>query len=147
MYEALKQQGVSPGVHFTSVLAGEKSGNLYGVPPTTPPPPLELLHSPTDVWFTWMRKKLIATLIYPTILVCAATLIGRYWSPTTVIPNFALLYGDLNINIPAANILLCDPSTYRPFLLAGIGIMVVLRWVASPWSGTLREGCVGAGCE
>ncbi len=129
--EALQQQGVFPKVYTTSVLAGEKSGNLSGV--------LEYYIAYQRVT-TGLRKKLIATLIYPTILVCAATLIVTYLV-TTVIPKFALLYGDLNINLPAATrILLAITVTYRPFLLAGIGIMVVLALVAFAWSRSDKGG-------
>jgi type IV pilus assembly protein PilC len=129
--EALQQQGVFPKVYTTSVLAGEKSGNLSGV--------LEYYIAYQRVT-TGLRKKLIATLIYPTILVCAATLIVTYLV-STVIPKFALLYGDLNINLPAATrILLAITVTYRPFLLAGIGIMVVLALVAFAWSRSDKGG-------
>ena len=129
--EALQQQGVFPKVYTTSVLAGEKSGNLSGV--------LEYYIAYQRVT-TGLRKKLIATLIYPTILVCAATLIVTYLV-STVIPKFALLYGDLNINLPAATrILLAITVTYRPFLLAGIGIMVVLALAAFAWSRSDKGG-------
>ena len=129
--DALEQQGVFPKVYTTSVLAGEKSGNLSGV--------LEYYIAYQRVT-TGLRKKLIATLIYPTILVCAATLIVTYLV-STVIPKFALLYGDLNINLPAATrILLAITVTYRPFLLAGIGIMVVLALAAFAWSRSDKGG-------
>jgi len=129
--EALQQQGVFPKVYTTSVLAGEKSGNLSGV--------LEYYIAYQRVT-TGLRKKLIATLIYPTILVCAATLIVTYLV-STVIPKFALLYGDLNINLPAATrILLAITVTYRPFLLAGIGIMVVFALMAFAWSRSDKGG-------
>ena len=58
--EALEQQGVFPKVYTVSVLAGEKSGNLSGV--------LEYYIAYQRVT-TGLRKKLIAVLIYPTILV------------------------------------------------------------------------------
>jgi len=129
--DALQQQGVFPKVYTTSVLAGEKSGNLSGV--------LEYYIAYQRVT-TGLRKKLIATLIYPTILVCAATLIVTYLV-STVIPKFALLYGDLNINLPAATrILLAVTVTYRPFLLAAIGIVVVLALAAFAWSRSDRGG-------
>jgi type IV pilus assembly protein PilC len=129
--EALQQQGVFPKVYTTSVLAGEKSGNLSGV--------LEYYIAYQRVT-TGLRKKLIATLIYPTILVCAATLIVTYLV-STVIPKFALLYGDLNINLPAATrILLAVTVTYRPYLLAAIGIVVVLALAGFAWSRSDRGG-------
>src|ERR1700704_4756122 len=129
--EALDQQGVFPKVYTVSILAGEKSGNLSGV--------LEYYIAYQRVT-TGFRKKLIATLIYPVILVCAAAGIVTYLV-SSVIPKFALLYGDLNINLPAATrILLAITVTYRPFLLAGIGIMVVLALMAFVWSRSDKGG-------
>src|ERR1039458_3772348 len=60
--EALEQQGVFPKVYTVSVLAGEKSGNLSGV--------LEYYIAYQRVT-TGLKKKLISTLIYPVILICA----------------------------------------------------------------------------
>src|SRR3984957_17565423 len=88
--EALDQQGVFPKVYTVSILAGEKSGNLSGV--------LEYYIAYQRVT-TGFRKKLIAVFIYPTILVCAATGIVTYLVGS-VIPKFAGLYNDLNIDLP-----------------------------------------------
>jgi type IV pilus assembly protein PilC len=128
---ALEQQGVFPKVYTTSVLAGEKSGNLSGV--------LEYYIAYQRVT-TGLRKKLIATLIYPTILICAATGIVTYLV-SSVIPKFATLYGDLNVNLPTATrILLAVTVTYRPFLLAAIGLLVLLALAAFAWSRTDKGG-------
>jgi type IV pilus assembly protein PilC len=129
--DALEQQGVFPKVYTTSILAGEKSGNLSGV--------LEYYIAYQRVT-TGLRKKLIATLIYPTILICAATGIVTYLV-SSVIPKFASLYSDLNVNLPTATrILLAVTVTYRPFLLAAIGLMVLLALAAFAWSRTDRGG-------
>jgi type IV pilus assembly protein PilC len=129
--EALGQQGVFPKVYTTSILAGEKSGNLSGV--------LEYYIAYQRV-STGLRKKLIATLIYPTILVCAATTIVTYLV-SSVIPKFALLYNDLNINLPTATrILLTVTVTYRSYLLTAIGILVLLAIVAFGWSRSDKGG-------
>src|SRR6266851_3547323 len=105
--EALEQQGVFPKVYTVSVLAGEKSGNLSGV--------LEYYIAYQRVT-TGFRKKLIATLIYPIMLICAATAIVMYLV-SSVIPKFAGLYSDLNINLPqATRILIAITVTYRPYL-------------------------------
>jgi type IV pilus assembly protein PilC len=129
--DALEQQGVFPKVYTTSILAGEKSGNLSGV--------LEYYIAYQRVT-TGLRKKLIATLIYPTILICAATGIVTYLV-SAVIPKFASLYSDLNVNLPTATrILLAVTVTYRPFLLAAIGLMVLLALAAFAWSRTDKGG-------
>jgi type IV pilus assembly protein PilC len=129
--DALEQQGVFPKVYTTSILAGEKSGNLSGV--------LEYYIAYQRVT-TGLRKKLIATLIYPTILVCAATGIVTYLV-SFVIPKFASLYNDLNVNLPTATrILLAVTVTYRPFLLAAIGLLALLALAAFAWSRTDKGG-------
>jgi type IV pilus assembly protein PilC len=129
--DALEQQGVFPKVYTTSILAGEKSGNLSGV--------LEYYISYQRVT-TGLRKKLIATLIYPTILICAATGIVTYLV-SSVIPKFASLYSDLNVSLPTATrILVAATVTYRPFLLGAIGMMVALALVAFAWSRTDKGG-------
>src|ERR1700722_11554504 len=88
--EALEKEGMFPKVYVTSVLAGEKSGNLSGV--------LEYYIAYQRV-ATGVRKKLIATLIYPTILVTVAAAIVTYLV-TYVVPQFAKLYSDMSVQLP-----------------------------------------------
>jgi len=129
--DALEQQGVFPKVYTVSILAGEKSGNLSGV--------LEYYIAYQRV-STGLRKKLIATLIYPIILICAATLIVTYLV-SSVIPRFATLYSDLNVNLPTATrILLTLTVTYRPYLLVAIALLVALAVGAFAWSRTDKGG-------
>src|SRR6202140_3357542 len=128
---ALEQQGVFPKVYTVSVLAGEKSGNLSGV--------LEYYIAYQRVT-TGLRKKLIATLIYPIILICAAGLIVTYLV-SSVIPKFATLYGDLNVSLPTATrILLAVTVTYRPYLLGAKGTLELLALSAFAWSRTDKGG-------
>src|SRR6202043_26054 len=123
--EALEQQGVFPKVYTVSILAGEKSGNLPGV--------LEYYIAYQRVT-TGLRKKLIATLIYPIILICAAGLIVTYLV-SSVIPKFAILYGDLNVSLPTATrILLAVTVTYRPYLLGTIVFLVLAAVGTFAWS-------------
>ena len=133
--EALEQQGVFPKVYTVSVLAGEKSGNLSGV--------LEYYISYQRVT-TGFRKKLIATLIYPVILICAATGIVTYLV-SSVIPKFAGLYSDLNVTLPqATRILIAITVTYRPYLLSSIAALAVIAagmfaWAQSDEGGLAME--------
>ena len=128
---ALEQQGVFPKVYTVSVLAGEKSGNLSGV--------LEYYIAYQRVT-TGLRKKLIAVLIYPVILVCAAGGIVTYLV-SSVIPKFAQLYNDLNINLPeATRILLAITVTYRAYLLGVIALLVLAAIAAFGWSRTDQGG-------
>jgi type IV pilus assembly protein PilC len=129
--EALEAQGVFPKVYTVSVLAGEKSGNLSGV--------LEYYIAYQKVT-TGFRKKLISTLIYPLILVCSAIGIVTYLV-TYVIPKFAGLYADLNINLPAATrLLLAITVTYRPYLIGSVILAALLIAAIFAWSQTSQGG-------
>src|SRR5262249_32890691 len=84
--EAVAEAGVCSKVYSTAILAGEKSGNLPGV--------LDYYIAYQKV-STGVRKKILATLVYPALLVTVATVIVSYLV-TGVIPKFADLYRDLN---------------------------------------------------
>jgi len=129
--EALEAQGVFPKVYTVSVLAGEKSGNLSGV--------LEYYIAYQKVT-TGFRKKLISTLIYPIILVCSAVGIVTYLV-TYVIPKFAGLYNDLNIDLPAATkLLLAITVTYRSYLIGSVIFSAFLIAALFAWSQTSEGG-------
>src|ERR1700746_4124127 len=80
--EAVTEAGVFSKVYSTAILAGEKSGNLSGV--------LEYYIAYQKV-STGVRKKIIATLVYPSLLITVAIIVVTYLV-TAVIPRFALLY-------------------------------------------------------
>lgn len=129
--EALEQQGGFPKVYVTAVLAGEKSGNLTGV--------LDYYISYQKL-ATGVKKKLIATLVYPIILVTLATAIVTYLV-TYVVPQFAKLYADMQIQLPAVTRLLVTLTvTYRPYflgILAAIVVSIVSTWF---WSRSDQGG-------
>ncbi|MGO9642595.1 MAG: type II secretion system F family protein [Candidatus Acidiferrales bacterium] len=125
--EAMEQQGAFPKVYTTSILAGEKSGNLSGV--------LDFYIAYHRV-STGVRKRLLQALIYPVILVTVATAIITYLI-SYVIPKFSELYKDLNITLPApTRILLLITVTYRPVLLIVVGAVVISAIVIFLWSRT-----------
>ncbi len=80
--EAVSAAGVFSKVYSTAILAGEKSGNLPGV--------MDYYIAYQRV-STGVRKKIIATLVYPILLISVALIIVSYLV-TEVIPKFALLY-------------------------------------------------------
>jgi len=125
--EALAEQGSFPKVYTTSVLAGEKSGNLSGV--------LEYYITYQRVT-TGLRKKLIAALIYPVILVIAAISIVSY-IVAYVIPQFARLYADMNIALPlTTRILITVTVQFRPYLLLALGTLIATALGIYSWSRT-----------
>src|SRR5499425_2821546 len=67
--EAVEEAGVFSKVYATAILAGEKSGNLSGV--------LDYYIAYQKV-STGVRKKILASLVYPTLLVTVATIVVSY---------------------------------------------------------------------
>jgi type IV pilus assembly protein PilC len=129
--EALEQEGLFPKVYVTSVLAGEKSGNLSGV--------LDYYIAYQKI-STSAKKRLIATLIYPTILVTVATIIVTYLV-TYVVPSFAKLYSDMNVQLPAVTrILLTVTVSYRYDVLAAVALLIVGAIGVFFWSRTEKGG-------
>lgn len=89
--EALAAQGSFPPVYVTVITAGERSGNLTGV--------LEQYISYLKVT-TGFRSRLVTTMIYPAFLVATAIVIVAY-IVTYAMPQFASLYKDLDVPLPA----------------------------------------------
>ena len=93
---AFEAQSGFPVMYTTTLLAGERSGNLTEV--------LDRYVSFQKVALT-LRKKLIGSLIYPTVLlslVCAL-LIFMF---TVVVPQFAQLYDQLGNKLPTLTLML-----------------------------------------
>src|SRR6201988_3007139 len=106
--EAITEAGVFSKVYSTAILAGEKSGNLSGV--------LEYYIAYQRV-STGVKKKILATLVYPVLLITVAIVIVTYLV-TVVIPKFSELYGDLNVELPApTRLLIAVTVSYRPYIL------------------------------
>jgi type IV pilus assembly protein PilC len=129
--EALGQQGLFPKVYVTSVLAGEKSGNLSGV--------LDHYIAYQKV-SSGIRKKLVAALIYPVILITVATLIVTYLV-TYVVPQFAKLYSDMNVQLPTVTrLLLTLTVSYRFYVLAAGALLICFALGVFLWSRTDSGG-------
>jgi type IV pilus assembly protein PilC len=129
--EAVTEAGVFSKVYSTAILAGEKSGNLSGV--------LEYYIAYQKVT-TGVRKKILATLIYPVILVVMATAIVSYLV-TGVIPKFAMLYKDLNVPLPGpTRVLIALTVDYRYVLLFCIATLMVFAIGVFFWSRTQEGG-------
>jgi type IV pilus assembly protein PilC len=129
--EALEAQGSFPKIYTTSVLAGEKSGNLSGV--------LDYYISYQRVT-TGLHKKLLTALIYPTILIFAAVSIVTY-IVTYVILQFARLYADMDIKLPLiTRILVTITVNYRPFILLGVALFAATVIGTYLWSRTEPGG-------
>jgi len=131
--EAFEQQGSFDRVYTTSLLAGERSGNLAGV--------LESYIGYQKVT-SGFRKRLLAALVYPAILVTAAAAILTYVT-TFVIPRFAQLYSELEVDLPTITVVVTRLATdYRWEVLGALALLVILIIFAALWSRTDRGGYV-----
>src|SRR5438094_8312190 len=129
--EAVDEAGVFSKVYSTAILAGEKSGNLPGV--------LDYYIGYQRV-STGVKKKIIATLVYPTLLICVATVIVTYLV-TGVIPKFALLYRDLNVELPTpTRILIALTVDYRMYFVGLVVAVAVTAVGVVLWSRTEEGG-------
>lgn len=119
--DAFDAQGVFPKIYTTTLLAGERSGNLE-----------EVLGR--YVTFQRMamsfRKKLASSLVYPALLVTMVIVMLTFMM-TYVVPRFAELYDQLNAKIPPLTIFMVNvgrmTQKYFVFVLllliaAGIGL-------------------------
>jgi type IV pilus assembly protein PilC len=124
---AFEAQGTVPLVYTTTLLAGERSGNLEEV--------LQRYLDFQRVALTF-RKKLRASLIYPAFLI--VMVIGLFtFLITFVVPRFASLYAQLGTKLPTLTLWLLTLGQnaqhyglYVAPVLVGIGYLVV-RWSKS----------------
>jgi type IV pilus assembly protein PilC len=129
--EAVDEAGVFSKMYSTAILAGEKSGNLSGV--------LEYYIAYQRV-STGVRKKILATLVYPTLLVTVATVIVTYLV-TGVIPKFAMLYRDLGVQLPGPTKLLVTVTVdFRYHILGFIAAVFLTVLGIFFWSRSEEGG-------
>ncbi len=133
--EALTSQGVFPPVYTTSVMAGERSGNLSGV---------------LDQYIQYLRtssnfiSRLKNILIYPTILVVMVTIVLSYLV-TFAVPRFAELYSQLNVQLPTMTRIVLAVSlplrNYIFFVVAGLAAVILLGffWLRSESGGLMMD--------
>src|SRR5207245_3262679 len=129
--EAVAEAGVFSKVYSTAILAGEKSGNLPGV--------LDYYIAYQRV-STGVRKKIIASLAYPALLISVAVIIVTYLV-TVVIPKFALLYRDISVELPApTRLLIAITVDYRYTVLGIVALMALTAAGIFLWSRSEEGG-------
>src|SRR5262245_30916410 len=99
--EALRAQGVFPTVYTASIFAGERSGDLVNV-----------IHRHIHYEKTIMsvRKRFLNSLIYPAFLIVLSIVMVAVIM-AFVIPKFAELYRDLNVELPLPTKILMSVAT------------------------------------
>jgi type IV pilus assembly protein PilC len=129
--EAISEAGVFSKVYATAILAGEKSGNLSGV--------LDYYIAYQRV-STGVKKKILATLVYPILLITVATIIVTYLV-TFVIPKFAVLYRDLNVELPGpTQFLIALTVDYRYVVIGAFVLVFLAAFGILLWSRTEEGG-------
>ncbi len=133
--EAFEAQHVFPKVYTTTLLAGEKSGNLEEV--------LGRYISFQRLAVSF-RKKLISSLVYPTLLVVALILMMTFLI-TFVVPQFAKLYETLGAELPVMTSLMLAIGVnarhyffYSVVVLAA-AIFFLWRWMRSDAGSTYMD--------
>lgn len=124
--DAFAAQGGISKIYTTTVLAGERSGNLEEV--------LARFIAFQRITASF-RKKLMASLWYPALLFIALTIMLTFLM-TFVVPQFAQLYKDMNTPLPAITVfMLTIGSGLRHYyylilivvLLLGVGLVAWVR--------------------
>ena len=133
--EAFEAQGGFPIVYTTTLLAGERSGNLEEV--------LQRYLDFQRVSLTF-RKKLTASLVYPAVLV--VMVLGLFtFLITFVVPRFAELYEQLGTKLPAITSFLLQlgkqAQSYGLYFVVALALAIFLfiRWIKTDAGATLVD--------
>jgi type IV pilus assembly protein PilC len=122
MSEAFSAQNVFPRIYTTSLMAGEKSGNMDEV--------LTRYINFQRLTLSF-KKKLAVSLVYPTLLV-SVVLLMLVFLVTYVVPQFAKLYEDLHAQLPTITLFMLEVGTqsqrYAPVALVALVLALFLMW-------------------
>ncbi len=127
--DSFAAQGVFPRIYTTTLMAGEKSGNIEEV--------LGRYIAFQRLALTF-KKKLAVSLVYPALLV-TMVMVMIVFLVTYVVPEFAKLFENLNAKLPAITVLMLEVGTraqkLAPFLAIGAVVIVAFFW---RWKNTDR---------
>lgn len=127
--DAFAAQGVFPKIYTTTLMAGEKSGNIDEV--------LTRYINFQRLALTF-RKKLFVSLIYPTLLVTVVLIMVTFLF-TYVVPKFAELFASLDAKLPSITLFMLavgqNSQKYAPLVLLALAITGLLLW---RWKSTDR---------
>jgi type IV pilus assembly protein PilC len=127
--DAFAAQGPIPKIYTTTLMAGEKSGNMEEV--------LSRYIAFQRLTMTF-RKKLLVSLVYPALLVTMVTIMVLFLI-TYVVPEFAKLFENLGAKLPAMTVAMLaiglNAQKYLPFLVIGLIAVLFFLW---RWKATDR---------
>jgi type IV pilus assembly protein PilC len=120
--DAFAAQGIVPKIYTTTLMAGEKSGNIDEV--------LTRYISFQRLAMSF-RKKLFVSLIYPTLLTTVVLIMVTFLF-TYVVPKFADLFNSLDAKLPAITVFMLNvglnAQKYAPFAFLGLVITAFVLW-------------------
>src|SRR6202051_725046 len=115
--DAFSTHAMIPKIYTTTLMAGEKSGNIDEV--------LTRYINFQRLAMTF-RKKLFVSLIYPTLLVSVVLIMVTFLF-TFVVPKFADLFNSLDAKLPAITLFMLavgeNAQKYAPFLAVGLVVL------------------------
>ncbi len=115
--DAFAAQGIVPKIYTTTLMAGEKSGNMDEV--------LTRYIGFQRLAMTF-RKKLFVSLIYPTLLITVVMIMVMFLF-TYVVPKFADLFNSLDAKLPAITLFMLavgqNAQKYDPFVAVGLVVV------------------------
>ncbi len=133
--QAFEAQRSFPKVYTTTILAGEKSGNLEEVMGRY------IAFQKLAVSF---RKKLTASLVYPILLVVMLVVMMTFLI-TYVVPQFANLYRQLDTPLPAMTLAMLSIGTHAQQYAPYVALCLVIagfflwRWMKSDAGSTYMD--------
>jgi type IV pilus assembly protein PilC len=120
--DAFAAQHAFPKLYTTTLLAGEKSGNMEEV--------LSRFIAFQRLAMTF-KKKLAVSLVYPTLLV-TVVLCMSVFLVTYVVPQFAKLFENINAELPPLTVFMLAVGTnaqkYLPFAVVGLVVLLAVLW-------------------
>ncbi|HYA25278.1 MAG TPA: type II secretion system F family protein [Terriglobales bacterium] len=122
--DAFAAQGAFPKIYSTTLMAGEKSGNMEEV--------LSRYIAFQRLALTF-KKKLAVSMVYPALLV-TVVFVMMVFLVTYVVPQFAKLYEDMNAQLPAITLIMLNLGThaqrYAPVaaIVAVIAALLLWQW-------------------
>jgi type IV pilus assembly protein PilC len=120
--DSFAAHAIVPKIYTTTLMAGEKSGNID-----------EVLTRYINFQRMAMsfRKKLLVSLIYPTLLVSVVTVMVLFLF-TYVVPKFAELFNSLDAKLPAITLFMLavgqNAQKYFPFAAVGLVLLAFIFW-------------------
>jgi type IV pilus assembly protein PilC len=137
--DAFAEQGdLFPRLYWTSLKAGEKSGEIESV--------LRRYVKYQRIVMN-LARKVVSTLVYPAILICLSVVLIAILM-TVVIPKFRDFFGDFQADLPLLTVVVMNTATFLRanivFLIGGLAVagFFASRFLKSPRGAEWRDAAI-----